>query len=757
VPHLALLIALAWGAPAAAQQKNANKVGEQLDRIEVDASQITKTTDSLEEQVAPGRGFITEHQATERYQDYVYLFMVGDYETAAEGFFTLVTTAALSDAGLHRDAEWYLAESLFSMGNLATAEARYQVIADDMQHPFRDDAVRRLLELYASSGQVQAFYALYEQEIVQGRVRPTDIITYAVAKAFYRSDDMPAAKKNFNAFAADSPFYRKARYFLAAIEVREGNLEGALPYFNEIIELSVNTLEDREVLDLSLLGLGRVFYEQGRYQEAAEIYGKIGGDSEYLADKLYEITWTFIKQEEFREALRGVEIFLLAYPEHQYAAQLRVLQGHLFMMQENHDDALSAYESVIVDYTPVRDKFADLASSDEDPGQYFQKIIDLDAAAGTAEGLPPFAVAMMLSDAELSRSLTVYRELERQRQNVEISEGLIVELEKVLGSSAGIGGFDQLRYDVLLSQGRGKELMLELLTSEIAYTRACGGASVQGPLDAVEAEMKKTADLMQGAGQQRELRQQEKQEELQAVREDIEKVQQELSALQGEADLIRKQLATTTQLNEDEIADLENRLGDIDEEIASMTERVGELKGEEATIAKETSSDAALDREVIAAIISVEKSAKAHRRGCSSEEATILFQRVDGLRTALRHDQSRLGKVRERIETNESSEMGRIRTRFNFEVREVAAQRALLDKTILEAQDVSIGLTRAGFGRLEDFFSESVLKADMGVVDVYWAEKLDVADQKAKVQSEKAALLSDLEARFQLIRQKLNP
>ena len=58
----------------------------------------------------------------------------------------------------------------------------------------------------------------------------------------------------------------------------------------------------------------------------------------------------------------------------------------------------------------------------------------------------------------------------------------------------------------------------------------------------------------------------------------------------------------------------------------------------------------------------------------------------------------------------------------------------------------------SGQGRV----SESVLKADMGVVDVYWAEKLEVADQKSKVQQEKAALMSDLEARFNLIRQKLN-
>src|SRR5690606_37661807 len=116
---------------------------------------------------------------------------------------------------------------------------------------------------------------------------------------------------------------------------------------------------DRDVSDLALLALGRVRLEQGRFDEAADWYGRVGGDSRFLADKLYELVWTFIRQREavlerladedarmgdaerarldlrarelIKEALRGVEIFLLAYPEHQYTAQLKLIQGHLHM------------------------------------------------------------------------------------------------------------------------------------------------------------------------------------------------------------------------------------------------------------------------------------------------------------------------------------------------------------------------------------------------------------------------------------------
>jgi hypothetical protein len=64
-------------------------------------------------------------------------------------------------------------------------------------------------------------------------------------------------------------------------------------------------------------------------------------------------------------------------------------------------------------------------------------------------------------------------------------------------------------------------------------------------------------------------------------------------------------------------------------------------------------------------------------------------------------------------------------------------------------------ITREGFGRLEDFFADSILKADMGIVDVYWAEKLEIADELERVRQEREDQLADLQRRFKLIREKM--
>jgi hypothetical protein len=130
-------------------------------------------------------------------------------------------------------------------------------------------------------------------------------------------------------------------------------------------------------------------------------------------------------------------------------------------------------------------------------------------------------------------------------------------------------------------------------------------------------------------------------------------------------------------------------------------------------------------------------------------------ERIDGLHHSLNRVHERLQKVSAGLGDVERSEMESLRIRFEHEVHEVASQRANLDDFAGDAQDVSAQITRDGFARIGAFFADSVLKADMGIVDVYWAQKLTTVDEISRVQGEKATLLDELDTRFSLIREKM--
>ena len=143
------------------------------------------------------------------------------------------------------------------------------------------------------------------------------------------------------------------------------------------------------------------------------------------------------------------------------------------------------------------------------------------------------------------------------------------------------------------------------------------------------------------------------------------------------------------------------------------------------------------------------------RRQVSDPRMSDLFSKIDRQHEILWTADRKLSDASRRLGPLESEELTRIRARFDREVAEVDKQRQELESTLTEAQTVSEDLTRSGFGRLEDFFADSVLRADVGIVDVYWAQKVEVSDEKTRVIEERNALRDQISRRFELIEQKL--
>ena len=140
----ALVLLALLGAPAEAARSH----GEDLDRIETKLNEIEGQVDRLALDFTQRRGLIGAAEARQRYEDAVYAYLIGEYESAATTFFALVESEALITEDLDLDSEWYLAECLFEMGNYTTAIDAYDhIVQSGNSHPFFVDAVRRQLEV----------------------------------------------------------------------------------------------------------------------------------------------------------------------------------------------------------------------------------------------------------------------------------------------------------------------------------------------------------------------------------------------------------------------------------------------------------------------------------------------------------------------------------------------------------------------------------------------------------------------------------
>ncbi|MEZ4321395.1 MAG: tetratricopeptide repeat protein [Myxococcota bacterium] len=738
-----------------------------LERIGQSTAELVASAEELDHQIAPGRTHLSHNAAIEAFEDNLYLLLIGKNRQAAEGFFGLVTTGALQDPSLHRDAEWHLAEALYGMGNIVTAEARFKLISEDPKHAFREDAVRRLLELYAETGDAKNFYELYESEIVQGRVKPTPLITYTVARSFYKQGDFAKARTYFEDIAVGTSHHNRARYFMGVMAVRESRLADAERFFQEAADASIGSPEQRDAHDLAVLALARLAYERDDYQTATDKYQSIGGDSKYLDDVLYETVWTFIKQEHYAEALQGVELFLLAFPEHQYSGELRVVQGHLHMgcgqtpekclglgyadaaEGDSYDKALSSYESIVLDYQPIRERFGALVRSQDEPKLYFEQVLALDNDS-SADGIPEFALAMMKDDVELADALEVYANLQRERADLEACEAMVNELEVLLASDTGLGGFESARYTAVVNRTRAVQEQVGLLGLESSWLSSQGANTSR-----YASDLAALGELSSSAGSEIEKASAAKERfdrDVAELRARIAAVEAEVKAAESQLESLQAQLSDSKKLPEAERARYVAESAEVDAQLGKDRVRLGELRVELSSMEAPKDGGASSPTDELAkAIKALRKNYEALRPDPNSPVA----RRIDELHGQLEGAQATYVAVQGRLGDLAATELGRVRERFAAEAQEVAAERSDLETTSVEADRVAVALTREGFERMESFFADSVLKADMGIVDVYWARKLELADERERVQNEKNALVAELGRRFELIRQKM--
>ena len=710
--------------------------------------------------------FLTQQQAVQRYEEGVYRHLIGDYGLAAESFFALVTTRALEGTDLEWDAQWLLAEALFELGNWLTAEERYVAMVDQEGHPFRDDAVRRLLEIFSRNGDSESFYQYYDREIMAGKVEPSARINFSLARSFHEQGDRVRARETFRSVQGEPIWVAKAQYWLGAYAVEDGDLEGAAPYFDEVTRLETEGQVARDLVDLGHLALARLHYEKGELEEAVLRYDRVGVDSTYLADKLYELVWTAIRGEDWQLALQGIDDFLRAFPEHEYVAALRLTGGNLHMQlattgapyqrEGAFEGALDAYGTIVEDYEPVRDRFGLLASSNSSGRDYFSQIVMLEGEeAGEAEGLPGYALAMMRADPELSRAIEVMRALEEQEADLALSEQMVRELTAYLENSSTIASFVRLRsdwmdarYGVLMSQAG----FLESEERWLLEGGASGKERVQDLTPTREAIEARIDSIMGRADAAREaLLAHER--ELEVVRALVLDGVYAVSGHSREVDELRALLESAPSLDPEVRTILIDDLGFLRKDMAEVRETLDDLGVRLAGIGMPHVADQASPAEIQTLIQDI---AKLHERYTGLRHSMVgpSADRFDGVQNAMVLSHTQLDEVERSLSDIQSSELGRVRERFEYEAEQVAAERALMNVTYAKAGLVAGVLTRDGFERLEGFFANSVLNADVGMVDVYWARKIQVDDEIRSVREERQLLLAQLERRLELIRLK---
>ncbi|MCB9779140.1 MAG: tetratricopeptide repeat protein [Alphaproteobacteria bacterium] len=772
---LTLALALLPGVAGAAGPLQ-NRLDDMSDRV----AGLEQTTDELALDFGKRRGLIGSLEARERFEEAVYLFLIGEYDDAALSFYILVDAQALDSAPLHQDSEWYLAECLFNLGNLATAAEAYQRVIDEGEvHPFFPDAVRRLLEVYGLQRDQARFDQVYKEFIVTGRVQATDFVKYTVGKSFWRQGQATRAKGMFADVAADSSVYMRARYFLGAVLVEEGDLDAAKVEFQRVVDAQSPAHEsDATVRELSWMALGRIAYETGDYNAASAAYSHINNESDQFADQLYEQVWTYVRQEDWASALAHLDIFLLGFPAHREAVNLRLTQAQVYMKEAeaeeipglrevNRDKALEAYQKVVEEYEPVVQTLARLKTDEAGPAAYFRLLAEAEGDPEIEQPLPDYAVEILTDDEYMGRAVDVYRGMASQEADLQRSEELAEQVSAALSrADRNIGTFARGRARVRGVREDALNMQAALVQFEIDYLLARGSSADRAGLESlqsryqvlqgreVEVAEEQTTDTgrRQAQADQIDAVQQVASRVLEAARDEQARLRGVRAGLDGnETGLsdgtraeVRSQLARTAG----ELSRVQKGL----ERIVSPSTRTSIL----AAVEGKSSDPLAAQRRMMGRDYgALRDDVRRYRSGAAGSDDRKVFDALDDLWSRADALDDRAASVLARLDSAERSELGVLRRRLGEENDRVEGARRDLVEVQTEAEEIATEIAQVGFSTLEADIEDTVMEADLGIVDVSWLDKTESSDEIERLSKERAKSMQEMEDRFRIIEQKL--
>ena len=644
------------------------------------------------------------------------------------------------------EALFLLGESLFLAGDYLGARKRYAEVIDRSSEPafsphlqmslsrlieiaihtrdFRevDGYFARLEALPSSTLSVTTAY--FRAKYLYNRAVPVDDVLNAPATAAIRGIDqgpLEQARKGFIAIPGGTEFSLRSKYFVGTIHTLRGEYLDAIAAFHGVLGHEPANEQERLVVELTYLALGRLYYETEQPEQAIEAYRAIPQTSVHFGEALYELAWTYIRMGDAIQAERALELLAVAAPESPLNADGKVLRGDLLARTGRYDEAEVVFDEVRETFGPIRDELARKRQEHPDLHAYFRKVVrenldhfDID------DFIPESARRWIDLEGDYERALEVLADLSEAKQLVRETDELAQRITAVLSAPNRVSVFSDLR--------RQRERTTGL------RNRA---ARARGTLINTEAQAR-------GNRQGEVARIRSRRQELQAAvmkmpveTEDF--IDRDLDKL-GEYRLAERELQGLRV----EILGLEARvvasrtgLASVDPEKVDPNALRAQIDQHEADIQQYEEQLTWIRRRLEVGRLHVGVGDKRYQ--ADDAERSKFIELVDRERElagsggpAYNAAFSRVTAVERQLDQRDAEVAAMVRRRVSGmlavvdeETANLARYRAALGSLEGETEDVVGAITYLNFNRVHERFYDLVLRADLGKIDVSWARRED--------------------------------
>lgn len=707
-----------------------------------------------------------------RINDGLVFFQLGDYERASFLLMEVVQDQVNQSYIGYKDAVFYLAESLYQLHNPIGAAGFYQVVVDKGYRQYRKDALLRLVEICFITNQLDSVERYFGQLGSEPGASTDPQVVYVHAKSLYFRKEYDRALQEFAIISRGSPYFHRARYFLGTIQVLQGRLPDAVVSFQQVAAEPVasdrpDAKEAEQVRQLAHLALGRIYYDLGQLPESVAEYTTIPRDSAQFDRALYEICWTYIKKGEHNQALRALDIMLLASPESTLAPEATLLKGNLQLKLNKYAEAQSTFQEIVDRFGPVREQLAKVLKEHADPETYFQQLIgkNLDRFA-VQTAIPPLAATWVREEEDLIHALAVVQDVDGAKEDLAEAEELISQLEDALAAENRIEIFPEM-YQAWKSMLESESALLVLKQRLLEEERRLiwGSATpeernryqtIAGQRAELERKFQEIPHTTQGMAR--------REAQVEGVLDGLERqafrLGIDLDALKAQLVAMDKWIADTAARRGGQTAGRERvrasvleqqqQLAALEEEMQALKRAIARQKSSVGVADTVGSAEAAIKREYDRTLSEEAALLQTLRRRLSPEQQRLIDEE-DGLRQRIGRLEEKIHRFYANVRQQVDEKVHALRAQVLEEKKAVARYGRQVTGYKGMGENLAGKVTAASLQDVQKKFRGIVLQADVGIIDVAWQKKEERRKAYLELARERKAELEELDGEFKAV------
>ncbi|MEX1364818.1 MAG: tetratricopeptide repeat protein [Nannocystaceae bacterium] len=715
----------------------------------------------------------------------------GDYEGAAIAFLDLLENHPSSQAA--PQAVFFLGEALVplqmerwafelftqNLGDSRPEAKRFhqRSVARllDLSIPRREDGFARRPGLSATPetrARLRAVGMSTTVEPPKGKLRATDIerlvrwaesfpvasrtpeLSYAYGRHLYLSGRHDEAIAVLDAMSpVDIPITRggegarwrvRAAYIAASATLAKGEVGEALERFGRIVKANPSAPRDRQIVQLSWMAMARIHHDDGSVEDAVLNYRRIGRDSPFFSEAMYETAWTLMAAKRYERAVQALDLLLVYDPDSPIAAEIKHLRGKVRIQQRDYEGAEEQFLALRREFDRLATRLGSKLQSKGDATAYF--------AAVVGEDMEHFSLGSLLPMGAVSVAHSLPR---------------AVHAEKLSGE---VGALDR-ELDELRAMLAQMEEAVSVPHKAKIFTDLAGHVAAldQGALDVVQVQEQLVARLSVKA----------KGDGLQQLEDQRRRMREGLDAPRGGANPQLSRAADAVEALEQQAHKLEITINEQRAQLVATERYYEETRAEQKIDHQAFLTQAAQMRDEIAQL---ESEAVALRRRVGRARAALRFanpeddtwrQSLDGYQRHLGRMYSALAKAVPDADADalwkraarwhaastsvRTGLDGTAELRLKKALVILAEERVNLDRYRTELDGVQ-GQTKDLVSQVmsatyRDVVSElhnQVMRSEVGLLDVAWSMKEAESDEVQRLEIERDRTLGELDAAVQM-------